>query len=109
MSINDSIPSAMPNGDAPFYVVHGTIAQGGAQGGASTPKIYTPFHVSLSESPDLDERVRVAHEVLGLVIDAGNSLSQLMAVSHETEGLSSLLDSLLGGAEYARDVLVDDQ
>ena len=91
---------------ATFHVVQGT---GGAQGGASTPKIYTPFHVHLSESPDLDERVRAAREVLALVIDSGNSLSQLMAASRETEGLSSLLDSLLGGAEYARDVLVDDQ
>ncbi|MCB0256572.1 MAG: hypothetical protein KDI55_22870 [Anaerolineae bacterium] len=79
--------------------------------GASTTKFYSPFCIPLGDSPDLEARVRVAHEVLGLVIDAGDALSKIMAVSHETEGLSSLLDSLLGGAEYARDALVppDDE
>lgn len=84
---------------ASFRVIQGAV-------GASTPKTYTPFWLPLSPTPDLAERVRTAHEVLGLVIDSGNSLSQLMAASRETEGLSSLLDSLLAGAEYARDVLV---
>ena len=105
MSINDSISSDSPDSDAPFYVIHGTLSQPSQQG-VSTPKVYTPFHSPLSASPDLAERVRAAHEVLNLVLDAGNALSQLMAASRETEGLSSLLDSLLGGAEYARDTLI---
>ena len=110
MSINDSIPSDTSNGDAPFYVVNGTLSQPSWRD-ASTPKSYSPFCIPLGESPDLEARVRVAHEVLGLVIDAGDALSKIMAVSHETEGLSSLLDSLLGGAEYARDTLIppDDE
>lgn len=105
MSINDSISSDSPDSDAPFYVIHGTLSQP-SQRGASTAKAYSPFCIPLGESPDLEARVRVAHEVLGLVIDAGDALSKIMAVSHETEGLSSLLDSLLGGAEYARDALI---
>jgi hypothetical protein len=43
------------------------------------------------------------------VLDTGNYLSQILAASKDTEPLSSLLDSLLGGVEYTKDVLVDDQ
>ncbi len=98
MSITDNTQKV----SASFRIIQGT---GGAHA-ASTPKTYTPFYSPLSETPDLDERVRAAHEVLNLVLDAGAALSRLMATNRETEGLSSLIDGLLGGIEYASDVLV---
>ena len=76
---------------------------------AQTPdKLYTPFAVHLDESPDLLQRIDAATDTLFLVLDAGRQLTAMMAENHHTAALSSLVDSLLYGMEYARDVLGGD-
>lgn len=66
--------------------------------------LYSPFCcVPLSDS--LSGRAAAASDSLNLVIDAGNQLTQYLAENGNTAALSSLVDALLCGAEYARDLL----
>lgn len=67
---------------------------------------YSPFCcVPLEESTR--GRVDAASDSLSLVIDAGNQLTQYLAENKDTAALSSLVDALLCGAKYARDLLVE--
>lgn len=67
-------------------------------------QFYSPFCcVPLSDS--LSGRAAAASDSLNLVIDAGNQLTHYLAENGNTAAVSSLVDALLRGAEYARDLL----
>lgn len=66
--------------------------------------IYSPFFV-IPLSSDIAGRAMAASDSLALVRDAGYKLTSFLAEHQETAALSSLVDTLLCGVEYARDLL----
>lgn len=66
--------------------------------------IYSPFFV-IPGSSDIADRAMAASDSLALVRDAGYKLTSFLAEHEETAALSSLVDTLLCGVEYARDLL----
>lgn len=66
--------------------------------------IYSPFFV-IPGSSDIKGRAMAASDSLALVRDAGYELTSMLARDKETAALSSLIDTLLCGVEYARDLL----
>ena len=67
--------------------------------------LYSPFCVAVNESPSHHERIRAAADSLSLVVESGNQLTVYLADNESTAALSLLVDALLCGAEYARDLL----
>ena len=67
--------------------------------------LYSPFCVAVNESPSHHECIRAAADSLSLVVESGNQLTVYLADNESTAALSLLVDALLCGAEYARDLL----